>query len=133
MVTIIFIWKMNIITTFIWMPTVSIFSFPPIHLPFNQWTRVSFLVPEIVEYGIPHLKYFGEFREYQILVLTKTGPSLLQQLLATKSRKFGLKTICKIALQAVSWFKLKIITCLALTKLTRQIPLKLFTKIKIPM
>lgn len=59
--------------------------------------------PDVVSHGIPHVIHFGDFREYKILAMTKTGPSLGDLHVATKSHKFLLKTICKIAIQAVSW------------------------------
>lgn len=62
------------------------------------------LDPDIVEFGIPHLIHYGEFGGYTILVLTKTGPNLHDLRFQTTTDEFDLKTVYKIAIQAVSIF-----------------------------
>lgn len=57
--------------------------------------------PDVVQYGIPHFIYFGDFDGYKVLVMTKAGPTLLKLLYSTRKQKFNISTICKIAMQAV--------------------------------
>lgn len=58
--------------------------------------------PDIVKYGIPHLMHYGDFTGYKVIVMTKTGLSLNHLRKKVPNRKFGLKAICKIAMQAVT-------------------------------
>lgn len=58
--------------------------------------------PDIVKHGIPHLIYYGDFAGYKVLVMTKTGLALHNLRVQTPTAKFSIKTICKIAIQAVS-------------------------------
>lgn len=58
--------------------------------------------PDVVQHGIPHIIHFGDFGGYEVLVMTKAGPSLFELLYSTRRGKFSISTVCKIAKQAVS-------------------------------
>lgn len=62
---------------------------------------LEFSDSSVVEYGIPHIVHYGDFAGYKVLVMTKTGLTLHNLRYHTRSSKFCMKTICKIAMQAV--------------------------------
>lgn len=57
---------------------------------------------DIIQHGIPHIIHFGNFIGYKVLITTKTGPTISDMQNRLKNRKLKLKSICKIAIQAVS-------------------------------
>lgn len=57
--------------------------------------------PNIVEHGIPHIIHYGDFGQYKVLVMTKTGPDLDDLKYDSPDEKFTFSTICKIAIQGV--------------------------------
>lgn len=57
--------------------------------------------PNIIHHGIPHIMYFGIFKKYKVLVVTKTGPTLYQLLYDAKW-KLEIDLVYKIAIYAVS-------------------------------
>ncbi|XP_031622920.1 uncharacterized protein LOC116340515 [Contarinia nasturtii] len=59
----------------------------------------------ILTYGIPRIFYFGNFHQYKVLIMSKAGSTLYDLQKTTKKRKFNLKTIYKIAIQAIKLFK----------------------------
>lgn len=64
-------------------------------------SKFCFLEPEIVQHGIPHIIHFGDFAGYKVLVMTKTGPTLLDIVNATDEQKFEFDVISDIAIQSV--------------------------------
>lgn len=73
---------------------------------FHFVKKSKLLDPGVVQYGIPQIIHFGDFGVYKILIMTKTGPTLSELRRATEAQRFELKTICKIAIQAVSFFSI---------------------------
>lgn len=59
------------------------------------------LDPDILNLGIPHIKHYGRFGKYSILVMTKTGPTLEDLIYQKANQKFELPTVVKIAIQGV--------------------------------
>lgn len=62
------------------------------------------LEPTVIQHGIPHVKYFGDFDEYKVLIMTRTGPTLHKIRNSIESKQFGIDVICKIAIQGVCIF-----------------------------
>lgn len=58
--------------------------------------------PNIVAHGIPHIMYFGTFKKYYVLVMSKTGPTL-HDLWHDANLKLEMNTISEIAIKAVSF------------------------------
>lgn len=56
---------------------------------------------KVIDHGIPHIMYFGDFAGYKVLVMTKTGQTLHFLRGKTRFGKFGIKTLSKIAIQGV--------------------------------
>lgn len=68
----------------------------------KNWEIVQFLEPEILEQGIPHIKYYGKFGTDTILVMTLCGPSLYELRLRAKYTVYPIKTTLLVGIQAVS-------------------------------
>lgn len=47
--------------------------------------------------------HYGDFAGYKILIMTKTGLSLHRLRKQVRGYKFGLRAVCKIAMQAVNF------------------------------
>lgn len=60
--------------------------------------------PAVVQHGIPHLMHYGDFQEYKVLVMTKTGIDLFELSKGMRHEKLNMITICKVAMQAVRCF-----------------------------
>lgn len=78
-------------------------NFHNINIYNNNLLFEIFSVPdrEIVQYGIPHVTHFGNYGEYKVLIMTKTGPTLHKIRKSIKTKRFGMDVICKIAIQGV--------------------------------
>lgn len=58
--------------------------------------------PDVIEFGIPNITYFGDHGGYKVLVMKMLGPTIQDLKEVTKNYKLSGKTLLKIAIQAVS-------------------------------
>ena len=61
-------------------------------------TNEATILDYLKAFGIPEVKTFGEYKNYNILIMELLGPSL-ENLFHLKKRKFSLKTVCILGLQ----------------------------------
>lgn len=60
----------------------------------------------VTEFGMPNIMYFGDHGGYKVLVIKMLGPTIQDYKINAQQNKLTGKTILKIAIQAVSIFKL---------------------------
>lgn len=68
---------------------------------FNNKNCDTISEPGIIEYGIPHLKYYTYYEGYKVIVMTKLGRNL-EKLLSKSDNKFSKRIVFHIAIQCVS-------------------------------
>lgn len=62
--------------------------------------------PKVVDHGIPHIMFFGSFKQYYVMVMSKTGPTL-HDLWHDANLKLEMNAVAEIATKAVSFFQIK--------------------------
>lgn len=74
-----------------------------------EWSIYQHLIsdPDVVQNGIPHLIHYGDFGDYKVMVLTKTGPTLYTIRHQLEEYKLKFESILKIGMQAVCAIRAK--------------------------